>query len=543
MQKISDGVRSSFNETVLGRLKLKLLESISGDAEVMPSSQTIRHFIAEQYRSNASVGRLYLKIITQKSTNSIDYHQLPEPRDLHRLLRLLDENPLHKSFFFEIWNCPSELSPSLGVLVYCEPLAVGGYVYIVTLFDDRAFPDHFVGRAEVRSSQIEPEPAFSILEDGGYTTLSWHNIKTDSFGAFLVRILNYVYDNRPRHLIPMSELEKFDLLEIERLNPPEDKRLMELLRSVHEGDTECAEAKAQLSLIKPHSLDFCLSFPQEVIDDTVKRIEDGKSSRLLVYWYEGTLVMSDDYSYYLAYRKMDYSEVPIVVIGPFPKNLIQCTRVGGPELIPPLGITQDTDTSLLSPALKEFELERRLHEDNASPEISSLFALFMLLAELIQDSRTKERELHEFLLKHPVAIDTYGIRVQTEVRLGASYRIDLVIEYGLADRRLTLIELENARASIFTSKGRPRAKVTHATQQVEDWLRWLRENPKRLPFPLDGSAPADGLVVIGQSVDFDDDTKRRLLSLNHDRKVKVITYDDLLDRLMSLIRLLENKES
>ncbi len=38
----------------------------------------------------------------------------------------------------------------------------------------------------------------------------------------------------------------------------------------------------------------------------------------------------------------------------------------------------------------------------------------------------------------------------------------------------------------------------------------------------------------------DEDAKRRLLHLNNNRKVKVITYDDLLNQIQGLIQNIEN---
>ena len=49
-------------------------------------------------------------------------------------------------------------------------------------------------------------------------------------------------------------------------------------------------------------------------------------------------------------------------------------------------------------------------------------------------------------------------------------------------------------------------------------------------------------VVIGRTVDMSEGDKRRLLHLNSSRKIPVITYDDLLDRVKNLIVNLEKAE-
>ncbi len=167
----------------------------------------------------------------------------------------------------------------------------------------------------------------------------------------------------------------------------------------------------------------------------------------------------------------------------------------------------------------------------------------MRLTDLIRAANTKERHLHEFLLNNPIALDSYGLQVMSEVRLGKQYRVDLIFQYSFANRRVMLVELERADIPIFTKQGRLRWNVTHAVQQVEDWLRWWKENPSMVPKPLDSSIPVDGLVVIGRSEGMDEDTKRRLLHLNNNRKVKVITYDDLLEQIKALITNLEDAEA
>jgi len=217
-------------------------------------------------------------------------------------------------------------------------------------------------------------------------------------------------------------------------------------------------------------------------------------------------------------------------------------QVGGPELIPPILVENEPDYRGLPGDLKDYLLERRLNEAPLSDAILSLYGLYFEISDLIQDPCTKEIDLHRLILKKPVALDAYGVRVHTEVRLGEDFRADLVLQYQLADRRVTLVELERSDHDVFTKKGRPRAEVTHAIQQVEDWLRWWRENPSKIPHPFDPTVPVEGLVVIGRSVEMDDDSRRRLLSLNHNRLIKVITYDDLLERVKSLIANIETSE-
>ena len=155
---------------------------------------------------------------------------------------------------------------------------------------------------------------------------------------------------------------------------------------------------------------------------------------------------------------------------------------------------------------------------------------------MIAEHTTKEKQLDELLINYPTSFDPYGACMMSEVRLGSEYRADLVLQYKLDEKRILLIELEKANLPIFTKTGRFRSHVTHAIQQVEDWLQWWREHPNEIPKALDSSIPPQGLIVIGRNIDLDEKDKRRLVHLNSNRLVKVITYDDLLTRIEALIQ-------
>jgi hypothetical protein len=159
----------------------------------------------------------------------------------------------------------------------------------------------------------------------------------------------------------------------------------------------------------------------------------------------------------------------------------------------------------------------------------------MGFADLLDDEELDERELHEFILKYPELLTAYGTRMDSEIRLGNEYRIDLAVHSSGVRDEVTLVELEHHRHDIFTRDGQTRAEITHAVQQVQNWFRWLRENPAE-PFAASlRGIPPKGLVVAGRSRDFSEDRRSRLAHLNSTSPVPVITYDELLDRLGDLI--------
>jgi hypothetical protein len=154
---------------------------------------------------------------------------------------------------------------------------------------------------------------------------------------------------------------------------------------------------------------------------------------------------------------------------------------------------------------------------------------------LLSDPHTRESDLHDLLTEYPQIIDPGGVALVSEVKLGRDYRVDLAAQYDDSARRTMLVELERSDLDLFTKKGRFRAHVTHAIQQVQDWMRWWRENPAEVPEPFDSSVPPEGLVVIGRSEALSVEERTRLAHLNSGASVKVVTFDDLAQRLETII--------
>jgi hypothetical protein len=149
----------------------------------------------------------------------------------------------------------------------------------------------------------------------------------------------------------------------------------------------------------------------------------------------------------------------------------------------------------------------------------------------------QEREVHAFLKRHPEIIDATASVVLSEVHLGGDYRIDLVLQHEIGRiKGTTLVELENPRHVLFTKSGQPRSLITHAVQQVEDWIRWWRQYPDRLPSPIVPEYPPDGLVIVGRSQGLSKEDESRLEHLNSNRVVKVFTYDMILYRYESMLQ-------
>jgi hypothetical protein len=146
-----------------------------------------------------------------------------------------------------------------------------------------------------------------------------------------------------------------------------------------------------------------------------------------------------------------------------------------------------------------------------------------------------ERSLHNYLFSCPIMLGASWDKVESEVWFGPSYRADLVLRANRALPVVRLVELERANHRLFTKDLRETAKVTHAVQQVSDWVRYCRQNPDDLVIAASRGVTPDGMVVIGRSRQLSEKEREVLAHNNQGRDVKVITYDELLDDFGTLI--------
>jgi hypothetical protein len=161
---------------------------------------------------------------------------------------------------------------------------------------------------------------------------------------------------------------------------------------------------------------------------------------------------------------------------------------------------------------------------------------WIVFAEMLAAEDINERELHKFLVENPVIMGARWDTVQSEVSFDGKFRADFVLRADRALPTVQLVEIEKSGHKLFTKDLRETHEVIHATQQVNDWLRWWRQNPYHpVVSPSRGVNP-DGLVVIGRSCRLNERERETLAHNNQGRDVKVITYDELLDDFGSLIR-------
>ena len=327
-------------------------------------------------------------------------------------------------------------------------------------------------------------------------------------------------------------------------SPPIDEKYDELIEELNRGRATCRRARIPTHKISAYSLDHCVKLPDgfivSVADDLRNRNEEPE---IVVYWNGSGFIVSDDYILYLAYRLVRRSHIPCVIIGSFPSSAAKAGKKFGSEILPRPYIFSsnpylEQNVSDANPEeIVEDYLENLRSTTSSSLLVPRLVSIADEFAGLLADAETAEADLHQYLVRQPVVIDPSASAMYSEVRLGSAYRADLVLHRNYGDvKRTTLVELESPKVALFTKSGRQRAGVTHAIQQVDDWIRWLREFPSQAPDHILPEFPPSGLVVVGRSTRLSSDQVARLEHQNSNRSIQVVTYDMLLNNFEAMIR-------
>jgi len=160
--------------------------------------------------------------------------------------------------------------------------------------------------------------------------------------------------------------------------------------------------------------------------------------------------------------------------------------------------------------------------------------------QLLERFHIRESALQNYLKAYPILLHPSYKIVNSQVRLGAEYVADFVIE--TYDGNYTLVEIEKPTDRLYLLNGDPSSALTHAEQQVLDWQGWIRQNIAYLRYEanLVMNTP-QGLVIIGQRAQMNMDEIRRLneRNLNMRGRLQIITFDDLSLRFSQLIHNME----
>ena len=140
-----------------------------------------------------------------------------------------------------------------------------------------------------------------------------------------------------------------------------------------------------------------------------------------------------------------------------------------------------------------------------------------------------EEPLHQFIKSHPELLCPTYDAVWSKVPFGDRVS-DFIIREIPAD--YMLVEIEAPIRELFRKDGQQRQELTHAIDQINDWLQYIADNRQDVERVngFDGiSVSPRALVVIGRSTGLSEENRKKLTTLQERQpRLRILTYDDVL---------------
>jgi len=154
-----------------------------------------------------------------------------------------------------------------------------------------------------------------------------------------------------------------------------------------------------------------------------------------------------------------------------------------------------------------------------------------LLAEFEALLQGPEEPVHQFIKVNPTLLNTSFNKCWSKMPFG-NYVSDFVFCEPPGDYEL--VEIEAPIRKLFREDGQQRQELTHAINQIDDWIEYIADNKKKVEEELGLvgiSATPRALVVIGRSASLTDENRRKLVTLQERQtRLCILTYDDVLAR-------------
>ncbi|MHC8349225.1 Shedu anti-phage system protein SduA domain-containing protein [Pseudomonas sp. RT4P38] len=162
---------------------------------------------------------------------------------------------------------------------------------------------------------------------------------------------------------------------------------------------------------------------------------------------------------------------------------------------------------------------------------------------LLADKSQLELAYQTFLKRHAgmffPSMPLHDEIILSGLKLGADHEVDFVMAHS--ERSLgfiyTLIEIETPHDTAFTKAGDPRARLSHAIQQTNDWKSWLEENRDQVQrlFPskrlrVTGKTHFRYMVIMGRR---SDEFNERRNVWSEKTGVQIRSFDWFTDNLLN----------
>ena len=207
------------------------------------------------------------------------------------------------------------------------------------------------------------------------------------------------------------------------------------------------------------------------------------------------------------------------------------------EIYPPLG--DEYWKAEHAPTWAELDLLAVIAQKNlTSSTLSSLDsrgASRKLYAALLDELEAllagPEEPVHQFLKQHPELLCPTSECHWSKLAFGDRVS-DFVFREPYND--YLLVELEAPIRELFRKDGQQREELTHAINQISDWIQYIGDNKLKVEEELGLvgiSTNPRSLVVIGRSESLSEENRLKLVTLQSlQNKLRILTYDDLIAR-------------
>lgn len=509
--------------TITGRLRSQIAQEWSGSSAIFPPSKTVWANIMSLWRQNSHSARLYFHVFNSPPVNKVDLNRHFSRQSVVQLLeKLRAHHPIHRLL---AEGKIDDSEREVGCLVLGHELPSGAPGYYGFIFEEISGLVELSGHVSIMPPSSETKALMAVEGEHGWVNVAPRQInKFPQVRAVLRLLESELQRHSPtKHWSP--GLTAWKGIE----DPPIDEKYMELVNGAMKGFVQVTRALVSMQSIRPHDL----SYFQKAAKVDVNRIDPNE--RLLLYWEDGRFVLSDDYHLFCQHTAEAMQNVHAAILGDFPLDAALVQDVGGADFLPAPTFQRSASIQGLSHEDEFWLAQHNLRQKNKKSVNPEYLLGWLFFAELVANQEVKERALHDFIVAQSAILSEYGEDVVSEVSLDGKYRVDLLVSRRGRMPQVWLIELEQANHRVLTRDGQETKEVTHAIQQVSDWLMWWRSNSNHPLVKQYGNAEPNGVVVIGRSLDLSDQEVLRMAHNNQNRKIKVITYDELLDKFGAFI--------
>jgi len=183
--------------------------------------------------------------------------------------------------------------------------------------------------------------------------------------------------------------------------------------------------------------------------------------------------------------------------------------------------------------LQEKLFHKHKEYTNAANFIEDLQKAIVNLEKLLESEGRIENKLQKCLTENPILFGTEYLEIIPKHRLGSEYEMDYALKRQ--DGVFDLVEIEASNLKLFTQKGNPTQHLTHAEQQVIDWLTWIEEKNFYAREKLTNITSPKGIIIIGRSKKQPELEKLIRSRNNCFSNIQISTYDDLINKARLLL--------